>query len=391
VRWSIFRISLSFVVSTAALFSTTIWASGKPKRPGVELGPPIVFTHVRGGPDSCGRGCSEWISAEGRFDEGSARRFQVFLTGVSGTDVPVFFNSSGGSVQDAIQIGYILRGRGMTVGVGRSDGPSCGKVSRSGHCGSNIANVTRLATDRARCTSACTYAFLGGSVRRVASNAFFGVHSATARPSIIDRPGRTVVDIVHDQLRRYAIEMGISSELIDIAESVPAKRIRRMSNGEMRRLGVESAVPFETSWHVFKGIPERYVVWKAVVRPVSDSAEPLVATLAFYCVPYRRAIRVVYRRKLLTKEWGVPDARIAVGTDILALTHNPLQRGSVERYFNMESGQLKTLVANETFNVDETTFSGGIKKSLQVPGISVSGLRHYLPGLEAHCSSLVPD
>jgi hypothetical protein len=73
------------------------------------------------------------------------------------------------------------------------------------------------------------------------------------------------------------------------------------------------------------------------------------------------------------------------------LTHNPLQRGSVERYFNMENGQLKTLVANETFNVDETTFSGGIKKSLQVPGISVSGLRHYLPGLEAHCSSLVPD
>jgi hypothetical protein len=36
---------------------------------------PMIFVVVLGGPNACGRGCTEWIAGEGRFDEGAAQRF----------------------------------------------------------------------------------------------------------------------------------------------------------------------------------------------------------------------------------------------------------------------------------------------------------------------------
>jgi len=40
---------------------------------------PLIFVIATGEPNACGRGCTEWITAEGRFDEGAAQRFREFL------------------------------------------------------------------------------------------------------------------------------------------------------------------------------------------------------------------------------------------------------------------------------------------------------------------------
>ena len=41
---------------------------------------PMIFVVATGEPNACGRGCTEWIGAEGEFDDGAAQRFQEFIT-----------------------------------------------------------------------------------------------------------------------------------------------------------------------------------------------------------------------------------------------------------------------------------------------------------------------
>src|SRR5262249_2645211 len=57
---------------------------------------PLIFVVARGEPNACGRSCTEWIAAQGTFDEGAAQRFREFLAVLAKRDLPIFFNSDGG-------------------------------------------------------------------------------------------------------------------------------------------------------------------------------------------------------------------------------------------------------------------------------------------------------
>ena len=60
---------------------------------------PIVFFVAKGAIDSCGKGCSQWIAAEGRFDPDALQRFREFISELPRRELPVFFNSHGGNVR----------------------------------------------------------------------------------------------------------------------------------------------------------------------------------------------------------------------------------------------------------------------------------------------------
>jgi hypothetical protein len=85
------------------------------------------FCCCPGEPNACGGGCTEWIAGQGQFDEGAAQRFREFLAVLAKRDLPTFFNSDGGVVSQAVQIGLILRENRMTAGVARTvpEGMSC--------------------------------------------------------------------------------------------------------------------------------------------------------------------------------------------------------------------------------------------------------------------------
>src|ERR1700704_5261593 len=86
---------------------------------------PLIFVVATGEPNACGRGCTEWIAGEGQFDEGAAQRFREFLAVLAKRDLPIFFNSDGGLVREAVQIGLILRESRMTAGVARTFPEGC--------------------------------------------------------------------------------------------------------------------------------------------------------------------------------------------------------------------------------------------------------------------------
>src|SRR6476661_6393819 len=113
---------------------------------------PLIFVIGTGEPNGCGRGCTEWIAGEGRFDEGAPQRFREFLAVLAKRDLPIFFNLDGGLVSEAVQIGLILRENRMTAGVARTVPEGCHlSFPLDDACG---ASCSQSVSTRQGCTSA---------------------------------------------------------------------------------------------------------------------------------------------------------------------------------------------------------------------------------------------
>ena len=162
----------------AALFSLPAIASEDPKELERLLAKvrnePMIFMIATGEPNACGQGCTEWIGAEGEFDDGAAQRFREFMTNLENRNLPIFFNSDGGLVGEAVQIGLILRENRMTAGVARTVPDGCNLGSPPTEAcrrlmGSKRTHRGKLYFGGARCASACVYAMVGASTRHVDS------------------------------------------------------------------------------------------------------------------------------------------------------------------------------------------------------------------------------
>src|SRR5712692_4519545 len=148
--------------------------------------PPIAFFIAKGDPHACGRDCDEWIAAEGTFDADAPRRLRAVLNRLGNRKLRIFFHSPGGSGVAALEVGRLLRRRGMTAGVAwtvpqgcdarqwREE--ACDKLKRSGR---DLA--AQLDSDHTMCNSACVFALVGAAVREVGPGVGLGVHSASIR------------------------------------------------------------------------------------------------------------------------------------------------------------------------------------------------------------------
>src|ERR1700731_4942143 len=133
---------------------------------------PIIFILATGEPNACGRGCSEWIAGEGQFDESAAQRFRDFLAALPKRDLPIFFNSDGGLLREAVQIGSLLRENRMSAGVARTVPEGCNLGTPIGDAcrllmQSKRDHKAKLYFGGARCGSAWFYSKVGGTTSPV--------------------------------------------------------------------------------------------------------------------------------------------------------------------------------------------------------------------------------
>ena len=86
---------------------------------------PMIFFVVKGAPNACGLGCSEWIAADGVIDQDAGKRLHDFVAGLPRRDLPIFFHSTGGSAVQAMAMGVVMREHRMTAAVGRTFPEGC--------------------------------------------------------------------------------------------------------------------------------------------------------------------------------------------------------------------------------------------------------------------------
>lgn len=169
------------------------------------------------------------ILATGTFEAGDAARLSQVLRGAPGASL-VIFQSPGGDAQEGMNVGRVIRQAGLATHLPRGVG----------------------------CASACTYAFLGGSVRTADPGARYGVHMFSrsghqpflqAVQSVIRQHGEAGAAAVIRKMEEdsaqfaaklayYAIEMGVSLRLLDPNFNTSHSDIRWLTADQLRRFNV---------------------------------------------------------------------------------------------------------------------------------------------------------
>jgi len=345
---------------------------------------PMIFVVATGEPNACGKGCSEWIAGEGRFDEGAAQRFREFLAVLAKRDLPIFFNSDGGLVREAVQIGLILRESRMTAGVARTVAEGC-------HLGfplddacrrlmqSKREHRARLYFGGARCASACVYAMVVASTRHVDPGATLRIHSSIGRE----------IDKTDNSLRRYVVAMGVDPALVDAAAKIPSRSFRGLSRGEMERFGIETRGVYETPWFAYHGPAGEFLLLKSVTYPTGDAGDEYrTRTLGLACSPFHPSIRFMYHQELTAKEIRTsPMIRAKIGDSLIDLTTLRPQKDLVEKSFDLEPRQLQSAIETGSFEITEMLDQSMIKKPSPGVRFSTLGLSANVVALESKCAS----
>jgi hypothetical protein len=345
---------------------------------------PMIFVVARSEPNACGRGCSEWIAAQGQFDEGAAQRFREFLAVLAKRDLPIFFNSDGGLVSQAVQIGVLLRENRLTAGVARTVPEGC-------HLGfplddgcrrlmqSKREHKARLYFGGARCGSACVYAIVGASTRHVDAGATLRIHSGLGPE----------VDKAENFLRRYIVGMGVDPALVDTAAEVPSRTFRGMSRGEMERFGIETRGVHETPWFAFNGPAGDFILLKSVTHPTGDTGDEYrTGTVGLACSPFHPSIRFMYRQELSAEQSRTPPMiRAKIGDSVIDLTTVSPQKNLVEKSLDLEPRQLQSAIETGSFEITQMFDQSVTKKPSLVVKFSTLGLSANLATLGSKCAS----
>jgi hypothetical protein len=240
------------------------------KGPAANLMQPIVFYVAKGAPGACGPGCSEWIAAEGKIDPAAEPRLWELLRKL-GNDrkPPIYFHSPGGDVIAGLQLGRLMRARGLTVGVGwtlpatcdRKDPgtPACDALKHSGR-----ELPAELDVTSGLCASSCSYAILGGAVRVIGVGAKVGIHDAFVAPTfrsfdengrVVDRPqavsaesARSGMAQTYGVIARYVDAMGISVDLVKAAHAIPSGGLHVLTREELVAFGIDRRDAVENAW-----------------------------------------------------------------------------------------------------------------------------------------------
>lgn len=232
----------------------------------------MVFSLVRVSNPACEPDCPEWIAADGYITDKTADAFQAILKKAGDRNFPLLIHSHGGRVDVAMAMGRLIRQRGMTVEVARTDYLLCEPWDET--CKPDFDDGTFYGhpnTTFGICNSACPLVMAGG-VRRIAGPfSRIGVHQpVTTRGKYRNRykiltktlSNGTVVtekELVERQkigtvtstdlpasLRRdlesYLTGMGIKPALIDLMLSKPPEEVRYLNDGELKSLGMATEI-----------------------------------------------------------------------------------------------------------------------------------------------------
>ncbi len=163
--------------------------------------------------------------------------FRQFLAGEKYQPV-VYFDSPGGRVTAALELGRLIRARGLDTYVG---GPYESFEGFSGPA----REKTRTLARRGICFSACAYAFLGGVSREINEGGSYGVHQfySGGRPL-----GDSTTQVAMTVLASYLDEMGVDRRLLDLASLTPSERLSSLPLAAARRLLVDNTEPELAPW-----------------------------------------------------------------------------------------------------------------------------------------------
>lgn len=189
---------------------------------------------------ACAPDCPEWISAEGAIRPGTSAAFARVVAGLNGRRLPVLISSRGGALRDALEMGALIRSKGLPVAVARTlfkncspEGADCSVIHGQAVVGGAV------------CASACPLVLAGGLERLIGPTPLVGVHQIT---TVMTEPdgavGLTKSVKVYEQpwvdqtVANYLTSMGVGEPVMTLMRKTPAASIRWLSLDEIQASGL---------------------------------------------------------------------------------------------------------------------------------------------------------
>ena len=175
-----------------------------------------------------------FIYATGEITAGTGAKFEELVRkNAIKPGAVVIFNSPGGSVAEALELGRAIRASGFNTDV-------------EGKTRDKKGNVTGPA---GACFSACTLAFLGGVERFVSDDAFFGVHQVSTSINLTSGQALELGQLTIGEIVEYASFMGAKPEFVyELTRTSPAD-INLLSPEKLQALNVTTP-RFKTDWKI---------------------------------------------------------------------------------------------------------------------------------------------
>lgn len=264
--------------------------------------PPIGFFIAKGGVDACGPGCDTWIAGDGRFDDEAATRLRKVLNQVGKRKLPIFLQSPGGNIIQAMAVGRLLRSRGMTAGIARTLPEGCWPAKSFDECTKAMrekpAEKAVLVSIGSSCQSACPYALIGASTRLIEPTALVAVHTGLSYFRRTNGVTGRRLELALEKLKRerehenagYLSEMGIDKGLFAVIKQTPFEKIRFLTRAELFAFGIDRRESLVSGWNVgvFDEASIGYAVYVTVPLQLKTASmapppPPKVMTLTLSC------------------------------------------------------------------------------------------------------------
>jgi hypothetical protein len=355
---------------------------------------PMTFYVVKGAPDACGLGCDSWIEAEGKVESDTAARFKGFLDRHRDRNLPIYFASPGGNLDQAIAMGNMLHGRRAIARVGRTIVQECGFEAQNSDVCVKLKQSGRelhgeLFTNGAICASACPYAFMGAAVREVAPDAILAIHS----PKVVlnfhgGQPDALVIAAANQRGREradrvasvYLAKMGIDAGLLALTRTVRYEDIHVLTREEIERFGLDRRELVETSWRFESNVLN-------TMRKIAVVKEP--DETSFRLLQLRVTCFNTDRFALDFQRPARPGALVAIAHSGASPVYfnGPLAAGSSFEQWGMRliRSRLDSLVDHPEIELIETSAAADGRLVPQATTLSNEGWARALESLLATC------
>jgi hypothetical protein len=212
---------------------------------------------VRSSQPGCEPKCAEWISAEGDIVLATAEQLRKIVNSLNGRKLPILIHSPGGGlINQAMNMGFLIRARGLDVAIARTVFDPC--ESTSGGCkqGTWSGPLGEPESKSASCNTTCIFVLAGGVRRFVGPEARIGIRKYELPPAIVEKwrqtyRGTVLLDTVIQRSfappmaaynRTYFRKLGISEDIVDLMVSTPASEKRILTETELLKLRLATEV-----------------------------------------------------------------------------------------------------------------------------------------------------
>ena len=375
--------------------------SGVRAAPGEPLAAPMVFYVAKGAPDACGIGCDSWIVAEGQIDSGAAPRFRKFLRQLRDRNLPIYFSSPGGNLDQALAMGNMLRERPMVARVARTVVNECGFEAQDSAVCLKLKQSGRelhggLWTRNAMCNSACPYLILGATTREIAPDAVLAVHSpkvvVSFRGGIPTQQMRAAatargIERADTMLSSYVHKMGGEGALLDLAKTIKFESMHVLTREEIFRFGIDRRDFIESPW-TFES-SSRSMVRKIAIAKKNGGASFRSMEWRLFCENKGRA-RLMFVREFDADAVGKTSVIMMAGAEkSVNFGRYPARMGKYEVWSDtVAPDPMKAILAASHLQIGEGTMTPDGKNNLASFNILTNGLEAAWTQLLASCPAV---